>query len=196
MNTVLVLSVEVQEDEEVGAWLGSEACRFNLVRNLRAELFGHSTAITRLANAKSFCMETDAQSAPTLSFKTAAPPSPTTSYMIVGMDIDAPFPSLGVLGPILHWIQPDVKPSSSGVLEFGDAPFVANYIGPAPPPGSAPHRYCFFVYEQPEGFEGKKHAPAGGKNLGNMSRMRWSLDDWERKAGLKELVAGNFFKSN
>lgn len=120
--------------------------------------------------------------------------------MVVGLDIDAPFPSFGVLGPILHWIQPGLKPTTPSdqgpaVLK-ATAPFVANYIGPAPPPGSAPHRYTFFLYGQPAGFDGKKYAPPGWKNLGNWSRMRYDLGAWEKEIGLGPVLASNYFRSN
>lgn len=120
--------------------------------------------------------------------------------MVVALDIDAPFPSFGVLGPILHWIQSDLRPvandsGDTAVLQ-STAPFVANYIGPAPPPGSAPHRYVFMLYEQPEGFSGDLHAPPNGQKLGNMSRMRYSLDAWEKKIGLGPVLACNYFTSN
>lgn len=121
--------------------------------------------------------------------------------MIVGLDIDAPFPSFGVLGPILHWIQPGLQPTplqdqpNSFKLK-NTAPFVANYIGPAPPPGSSPHRYIFMLYEQPAGFSGAKYAPADGKNLGNMHRMRYDLDAWEKEISLGPILAANYFTSN
>ncbi len=115
--------------------------------------------------------------------------------MVVGLDIDAPFPSFGVLGPILHWIQPGLKIDNTNKLNPTE-PFVANYIGPAPPPGSAPHRYVFFLYEQPPAFDGSKYAPPGGKNLSNWNRMRFDLDAWEKKAGLGAVLATNYFKSN
>jgi phosphatidylethanolamine-binding protein (PEBP) family uncharacterized protein len=115
--------------------------------------------------------------------------------VIVSLDIDAPFPSFGILGPILHWIQSDVKVTGTSSLEF-DAPFVANYIGPAPPPGSSPHRYIFFLYEQPEDFNLKDHAPADGQKLANMSRMRYDLDAWAKEIKLGPLVAFNYFVSN
>ncbi|KPM38325.1 hypothetical protein AK830_g8248 [Neonectria ditissima] len=134
----------------------------------------------------------DAQFAPKLSF---AGLSPSTTYMIVGLDIDAPFPSFGVLGPILHWIQPGLKASADNTLN-ATAPFVANYIGPAPPPGSSPHRYIFFLYEQPAGFDGTKYAPPNGQNLGNMQRMRYDLDGWEKQISLGPILACNYFKSN
>lgn len=118
--------------------------------------------------------------------------------MAVGLDIDAPFPSFGVLGPILHWIQPGLKAEfqDGGFRLKATAPFVANYIGPAPPPGSAPHRYMFMLYEQPEGFEGGKYAPAGGEEMGNWGRIRYDLDSWAEEIGLGGVIAVNYFRSN
>ncbi|RAK81726.1 YbhB/YbcL family Raf kinase inhibitor-like protein [Aspergillus fijiensis CBS 313.89] len=140
----------------------------------------------------------EAQSPPELSFGNL---SPSTTYMVIGLDIDAPFPSFGVLGPILHWIQPGLQPTASEtdssvhVLKV-TAPFVANYIGPAPPPGSSPHRYIFFLYEQPADFVGERYAPPGGQKLGNMHRMRYDLDAAEVEFKLGKLVAVNYFTSN
>jgi len=105
-----------------------------------------------------------------------------------------------VLGPILHWIQPGLKPETAAdgttKLSAVGTPFVANYIGPAPPPPSSPHRYVFLLYKQPEGFDGAKFAPPGGKNLGNWSRMRFDLGEWEKKAKLGPVIASNYFVSN
>ncbi|KAL4996646.1 phosphatidylethanolamine-binding protein [Aspergillus recurvatus] len=140
----------------------------------------------------------DAQSPPQLSFRGL---SPSKTYMVVGLDIDAPFPSFGVLGPILHWIQPGLQPTPSerdpSVYTLNTtAPFVANYIAPAPPPGSSPHRYIFILYEQPAAFKGEKYAPPNGQNLGNMHRMRYNLDAWEKEIGLGSILAANYFNSN
>jgi phosphatidylethanolamine-binding protein (PEBP) family uncharacterized protein len=76
------------------------------------------------------------------------------------------------------------------------APFVANYAGPGPPPGSGPHRYIFLLYEQPEGFDVSKYAPAGGKPLGVMGRMRYDLTKFEKEAKLGPVIAANYFCSN
>lgn len=138
----------------------------------------------------------EAQSPPSISF---AVPDPSKTYMIVALDIDAPFPLFGVLGPILHWIQPGYKVNSieNGTTKLKSTdPFVANYIGPAPPPPSSPHRYCFFLYEQPEGFKGEKYAPPNGQKLGNWHRMRYDLDGWEKEIGLGSILACNYFLSN
>lgn len=115
--------------------------------------------------------------------------------MVVALDLDAPFTWWRGLGPILHWIQPGYKAGAGGVLTSSE-PFVANYIGPAPPPGSAPHRYSFYVFNQPVDFDGSKHAPADGKPLGNMHRMRFDLDEWIKKAKLADPLAANYFLSN
>ncbi|KAF7871654.1 hypothetical protein EAF04_003761 [Stromatinia cepivora] len=141
---------------------------------------------------KQYIPRAGAQTAPELSF---AVPNPSATYMVVMLDLDAPFPSLQVLGPILHWIQPGYKVGANNVLTT-DAPFIANYIAPAPPPGSDPHRYSFYLFEQPEDFDGKKYAPANGKPLSNWFRMRYDLDNWQKTAKLAEPIAANFFLSN
>ncbi|KAH1492872.1 hypothetical protein KXX42_007850 [Aspergillus fumigatus] len=75
-------------------------------------------------------------------------------------------------------------------------PFVANYIGPAPPPGSAPHRYVFLLYEQPEGFNIEKHAPKNGKPVGNWQRIRYDLGAFAKEVNLGPVLAANYFRSN
>ncbi|TVY17495.1 Carboxypeptidase Y inhibitor [Lachnellula arida] len=141
---------------------------------------------------KQYIPRAEAQSAPEISY---AVPNPSATYLVVALDLDAPFPSFGVLGPILHWIQPGFKAGPENTLTSSE-PFVANYIGPAPPPGSAPHRYTFFLFEQPEGFDGTKYAPADGKPLGNLKRMRYDLDSWKKEVKLGEPLAVNYFLSN
>ncbi|KAI1474582.1 hypothetical protein K445DRAFT_320280 [Daldinia sp. EC12] len=139
----------------------------------------------------------DAQSEPEISFASA---SPEKTYLIINLDLDAPFPSFSVLSPALHWIQSDLKPTpatdGNGFTLKSAAPFIVNYIGPGPPPPSAPHRYVFFLYEQPEDFDAKKYAPAGGKPVGISRRLRFDLDAWEKKLRLGPVVAVNYFNSN
>lgn len=146
----------------------------------------------------------DAGSPPQLTLPGA---SRSKSYVVIALDLDAPYPSFDKLGPILHWVQSGLRleagaspgtdtGTSTAPLEAAE-PFIANYIGPAPPPGSAPHRYVFFLYEQPEAFDGvKKFAPKNGQTLRTSSRMWANLEDWEKKLGLGEVIAVNYFKSN
>lgn len=116
--------------------------------------------------------------------------------MVVTLDLDAPAPSFTILGPILHWIQSGFKVSQSTNTLTSTDPFIVDYIGPAPPPLSGPHRYVFYLYEQPADFDAKKHAPADGKQVGNLSRMRYDMDAWVKTAGLGQPIAVNYFTSN
>lgn len=77
-----------------------------------------------------------------------------------------------------------------------NAPFIADYIGPGPPPPSAPHRYVFLLYEQPEEFDIARFASKGGKKVGIWPRARWDLEAFEREAKLGPVVASNYFFSN
>ncbi|KAJ5851644.1 Phosphatidylethanolamine-binding protein PEBP [Penicillium soppii] len=165
---------------------------FSLIEKDESKVLGLTVGKHENVQPGTYIPRQDAQEVPKLSFSGA---TPNNKYVIVSLDIDAPFPSFGILGPILHWIQSDVKVTGTSSLEF-DAPFVANYIGPAPPPGSSPHRYIFFLYEQPEDFNLKDHAPADGQKLANMSRMRYDLDAWAKEIKLGPLVAFNYFVSN
>ncbi|KAJ8606773.1 hypothetical protein MRB53_040699 [Persea americana] len=123
-------------------------------------------------------------------------PDRTAKYIVVALDLDAPFQSFTVLGPILHWIQPGFRAAPDGRLTSSE-PFVAKYIGPAPPPGSGPHRYTFYLFVQPKDFDGKKYAPADGKPLSTWLRMRWfDRDAWIRKVGAAVPIAANYFTSN
>ena len=117
------------------------------------------------------------------------------THLVIYLDIHAPFPPFGVLGPILHWIQPGLKVqrAASGklILTSAGTPFVANYVGPAPPQGPAAHRHVFILYEQPMDFDAKKYAPTGGKNLSNWHRMRYDLGSFEKKAKVGPVLAAN-----
>ncbi|XXG99467.1 hypothetical protein Hte_005806 [Hypoxylon texense] len=145
-----------------------------------------------------FIPKADATAAPELSFASL---SPDKTYVILSVDLDAPFPSFSVLGPALHWIQPGLKAVPLGGaaggfgLETGDEPFVANYAPPGAPSISAPHRYVFLLYEQPAGFDGSKLAPPGGKEMGIGPRIRFDVDKWVKESNLGPPVAVNYFNS-
>nr|POF23926.1 protein d1 [Quercus suber] len=146
--------------------------------------------------ATEYLSRKEVQSAPTLALASAGP----GPYLAICLDIDAPFQSLPILGPILHWIQPGLISSAgvdgSATLTASGVPAVADYIGPAPPPGSGPHRYVFFLYEQPADFDAKKWAPADGKPLPTYKRMWYSLANFEKEAKLGPVIAANYFTSN
>ncbi|KAH0595048.1 hypothetical protein MHUMG1_07347 [Metarhizium humberi] len=122
----------------------------------------------------------------------------STKYMVVCLDLDAPHPSFPFLSPILHWIQPGLQAANEGgqrVLRASE-PSISDYAPPGPPPGSPPHRYCFFLHEQPASFDGSKYTSGDGAKMGLWSRMRYSLDAAEKELGLGPIVATNYFTSN
>lgn len=139
-------------------------------------------------------MRAEAQSTPIFSWSGAVPGK---SYLLLALDLDAPFPFLPVLGPILHGMLPGLKASAGSSELSAEAPPVAGYIGPAPPPLSGPHRYVFFLYEQPAAFDAKNFTPQKeGQAFPMTQRIRFDLDNFVKEAGLGEVLAGGWFESN
>jgi phosphatidylethanolamine-binding protein len=122
------------------------------------------------------------------------------TYIVVGLDIDAPFPSFTALSPLLHWLQPGLKAESpinnKCQLESSGTIPIVNYLGPFPPPGSGPHRYLFLLYEQPVTFDTKTFLPANEGNSSVWQRARYSLEAFEKEAKLGSIVAANYFTSH
>ncbi|KAI1373966.1 putative protease inhibitor [Hypoxylon crocopeplum] len=168
----------------------------SLIENDKSKVLGLTVGKHSNVQPGQYIPKAEAQSEPVLSFSSL---SPEKTYLVIGLDPDAPFPSFGVLGPVLHWSQPGMKaePAEAGGFTLkSTGPFVANWIGPGPPPISAPHRYTFFLYEEPEGFDVKKYASPGGKDVGVGPRMRFDLDAWAKEVKLGAPIAVNYFKSN
>ncbi|KAK4169728.1 phosphatidylethanolamine-binding protein [Cladorrhinum sp. PSN259] len=130
-------------------------------------------------------------------------------FLVAGLDLDPPFPSFPVLGPILHSMQADlalIPPEDWDSAEYiplahdkrlrGDEN-VAGYVGPSPPGLGSPHRYMFLMWEQPRGINAERIREEFGfkddGSIGVMNRVRWDQEAFERKLGLGKPVAGNFF---
>ncbi len=129
-------------------------------------------------------------------------PHPGDKYLAVCLDLDAPFPSFSFLGPIAHWIELDLVAVGSDVEGFTPIetknPSVIPYAGPGPPPPSAPHRYVFLVWEQPENIttETGRKALSLPETPGVTSRMRWDQPAFEKALGLGEPLAVNYFTAS
>ncbi|RAH48814.1 YbhB/YbcL family Raf kinase inhibitor-like protein [Aspergillus brunneoviolaceus CBS 621.78] len=185
--------------------LGSKTIEsaLSLLKQNPSKTLGLTLGVHRNIQPGQYIPRADARTAPDLTFTV---PDPNRTYMVVNLDLDAPFPAFSFLGPILHWLQPGLRPvpttmttSPTGGATYGfevTAPFVANYIGPGPPPGSAPHRYVFFLYEQPAGFDVEKYASPEGQKVGRWPRVRYDWDKWVQEVQLGEVVAVNYFTSN
>ncbi|KAF2100167.1 PEBP-like protein [Rhizodiscina lignyota] len=115
-------------------------------------------------------------------------------FIVISLDIDAPFPSFAPLSPALHWLQTGLEvEASSGVLTSSD-PVIAFWAPPRPPPISSPHRYLFLLYQQPEDCDVGQFTKACG--YGIKDRMRWDLSNFEKQAKLGPVAAATYFFSN
>ncbi|KAK9644464.1 hypothetical protein HCH54_006897 [Aspergillus fumigatus] len=72
-----------------------------------SKLLGLAFGEQRITTPGQYLPRSDAQKEPQISFNVSS-----GTYIVISLDIDAPFPSLGFLGPILHWIHPGFKPST------------------------------------------------------------------------------------
>ena len=103
--------------------------------------------------------------------------------------------------PNLLGNQPGLKPKlnangGTNLIAADDTPFISDYAGPGPPPGSAPHRYVFLLYDQPEALDPVKLAAPGRKKIGMMPRIKYDLNAFVEAVGLGPVVACNHFVSN
>ncbi|KAL4972610.1 phosphatidylethanolamine-binding protein [Aspergillus desertorum] len=115
-------------------------------------------------------------------------------YTVISLDLDAPFASWNVLSPAVHWIQVGFKVGQpSQELKSDELPIVP-WVAANPPPGTAPHRYVFFLYNQNPGSTIPSNLKE--KPLNSWQRMRFDLDARIKQLGLGEIVAANYFVSN
>jgi len=135
----------------------------------------------------------EAQSPPTLAFKSSN--ANPTAYLAICIDLDAPYKTIPFLGPILHWLQPSLKADSDSTLRAQSEELVS-WAPPGPPPGAAPHRYVFVLYEQREDLSVAELQKQYPKPLSVAKRMRWNLESFEKTVGLGEKVAAAWFESS
>lgn len=148
-----------------------------------------------------------AKPTPTLSIATSVL-KPSTKYILVSIDLDAPFPSFAFMSPILHGLDMDlIAGTSEGAdgfvpLQRGqkkekeeEEEWMVPYRGPGPPRPSTAHRYVFLVFEQPAALDAAKvRALLGwGPEVGLWPRVRWDADAFEKKLGLAAPVAANYY---
>jgi phosphatidylethanolamine-binding protein len=143
--------------------------------------------------------------APTYSVSSSVLKNKDTKYILVAIDLDAPFVALPVLGPICHLIQTDLVASGEAdadgyvKLDAGSVAPLAAYVAPRPPPLSGPHRYVFLLWEQPADKDAEKIRSEAGlaKEVSMPGRMWWDEAKFEEKVGLPtESLAGNYFVAN
>ncbi|KAI6028955.1 phosphatidylethanolamine-binding protein [Pisolithus marmoratus] len=141
----------------------------------------------------------DTALAPSISFTPMATQAPydEVSYTLVMTDPDAPSRKNPRLAQWRHWVvtgikAPQLTEAVTGHLSahFTELP-VTPYYGPAPPPGTGPHRYVLLLYrEPPSGIRIPPDAPE--RKNSPEHRAKWDAAAFAEEYGLK-LVAANFF---
>jgi len=127
-------------------------------------------------------------------------------YILVQIDLDAPFASAPFLAPICHGINTDLVVSgevdAAGFVKLeSSVPAVVPHGPAGPPPLAAPHRYVFMLWQQTER-SGEDQIRAAlalekGKEVAISSRMRFDEEGFEKNMNLSaEPLAGNYFTSN
>ncbi|KAK0549376.1 hypothetical protein OC845_003178 [Tilletia horrida] len=89
---------------------------------------------------------------------------------------------------VRHALVNNLTLSSDGTLKNTSA-FVENYMGPAPPAGSGPHRYMTLIVAQPSGFS----APANLSQPNTPLITNWTLSQYLSQANLGPIVAASYF---
>ncbi|KAJ4328858.1 hypothetical protein N0V84_000645 [Fusarium piperis] len=133
----------------------------------------------------------DAATSPTLRFE-----SNNTSHVVVLVDLDAPNGTdSNAYAPFLHW----TKFIPSGVTTLPGAPPLnlsdfAPYFGPAPPPGTGPHRYVALLFSSSNS---TFQVPPSFKEFNSSEvtdRIKFDIETFADEGRL-DLVAANWFTS-
>ncbi|KAJ4247451.1 hypothetical protein NW762_013126 [Fusarium torreyae] len=134
----------------------------------------------------------DAVVSPAIGFK---PNSSHDSHIVLLVDLDAPNGTHdNSYAPFLHWAK--VIPSGSSKLSSNssDMKEYAPYAGPAPPPGTGPHRYVALLFASSNStFE----IPPSFKDLDMLNvpdRIAFNISKFITEGKLK-LAAGDWFTS-
>lgn len=119
-------------------------------------------------------------------------PDSNSSHVVLMVDLDAPGgPTNNSFSPLVHWLTS----VPAGTTELGlnatvDA--IAPYAGPAPPPGSGPHRYVVLAlessrpeFELPPGFEDFDGSTIEG-------RLMFDVSGFVESGGF-QVIGGNWF---
>ncbi|KAI0642220.1 phosphatidylethanolamine-binding protein, partial [Trametes meyenii] len=114
------------------------------------------------------------------------------TFVLAMIDPDAPTPQNTSLGQVRHFLAGGLQANGSlaeGAALVNNTPALSDYISPAPPAGSDPHRYILLLFVQPSSFS------ATASNLVNASTpiLNFNLSRFVAETGLEGPIAGTYF---
>lgn len=110
-------------------------------------------------------------------------------YTLAMVDPDAPSRLLPLFRELLHFLVVNIPGNK---VDEGDV--LADYLSPAPPMLTGPHRYTFVLFEQENGT--KVESDINIPKNSTRGRMNFSLRKFAAEKNLGEPVAANFFKAS
>ncbi|EJS42655.1 tfs1p [Saccharomyces arboricola H-6] len=126
-------------------------------------------------------------------------------FTLVMTDPDAPSKTDHKWSEFCHLVECDLKLLNQSTHETsGTADFFASeinssgsntlveYMGPAPPKGSGPHRYVFLLFRQPKGVSSSKFSKIKDRPNWGYGTPATGVYKWAKENNL-QLVASNFF---
>jgi phosphatidylethanolamine-binding protein (PEBP) family uncharacterized protein len=121
---------------------------------------------------------------------------PTTGNFTLMMVDSFPYGRNESNNQILHWLadfatlQSGSSPSPSLNVSTDGGLVVTNYVSPAPPVGSGPHRYVILLFRQPPSF-----SPPANLSSANVGiDLYFHLRDYISSSNLGQPIAGMFFE--
>ncbi|KAI8388586.1 phosphatidylethanolamine-binding protein [Radiomyces spectabilis] len=121
--------------------------------------------------------------APVVNF---APPDADAEYTLLLVDPDAPSKQDPKMAPWRHWVIVNI-PGSQTTNVQASASQHSEYFGPAPPPGTGPHRYIFLLYKQ-----ANKNNSFQAMSAEPQARGKFDFKQFAKDNNL-ELIAVNYF---
>ncbi|KAJ3483643.1 hypothetical protein NLI96_g6172 [Meripilus lineatus] len=112
-----------------------------------------------------------------------------SSFVIASIDLDAPSPQAPTLSPIRHLLGGNFHPvpGGQGIQDLVNSTVaLTDWLQPTPPAGSDPHRYVFFLFNQPKGFNQQTLVDATTP-ITNFDLSQFSAD-----VGLGDPIGGTF----
>ncbi|KAF8812284.1 PEBP-like protein [Phlegmacium glaucopus] len=126
---------------------------------------------------------------PKFSLGTSSAALPTTPFVLVIVDPDAPTPQAPTLADFLHFLGGGFTVDSTTRQLTNNTAALMEFFPPSPPAGSDPHRYPVLLFNQPSNFN--TVAPT----LVNAStpRTSFNLSSFVQAVKLGDPLAGNYF---
>ncbi|KAF9009126.1 PEBP-like protein [Hymenopellis radicata] len=106
-------------------------------------------------------------------------------FVVAAVDPDAPSPQNTSLASVRHFLGGNFTPLDDAFLANSTSA-VSEWVQPAPPAGSDPHRYVFLVFNQPEGFNDQTLVNASTSILG------FNISSFAEEVGLGDPIAGTY----